>query len=595
MDDPWGSPWARTDPDKDPRPSSPAKSDLAPPPRAFLSASNSPRISAALEQSPWGGDDDGFGDWATATTSAPDTPSGHGVWAGGWGGSSPHLSASPRDDVLGKATPIAWPGNVATPKPASGSGFPQPSPDPWASGFSSRRPSIDGTSTPRLVVDVASPVEERPETFRKDVLGIEEGSIWDKSDSGDTTKQATIENQDAISRNPEDVPEVMLHDEEHGSEEPPAEELIARTPRTENQVVEDQPVNEETAKEEATTVGTVEKETDWEGTAAEATTPALASENDVRMSVESAALGREYQSTTPSHENTDHEDERQDSPITPIDDETRIHRPVSRKTSGKVQELVVKFDGLARAASQERAPVSRASSSSPPSVRQRVLSDDAVDFGDFEDADDADDVEPPLAVDTTSELLAEERHADAHIAPAPLSFERNIGSTTAAGSPVSKFGPLHFSADLDMIGKLFPALGGSPGRDIDIDREVPDQVISDSFTEISERKTWYRVSRFGSSRRHNAGDDESYRRVVWPTSTVHQDTIKIVRRWMEEDSIAGRVALGGGISKTQKNMFGWDSSAEPVDLDTVFKKRSHSRTSNFVRSRAQYPGASINV
>jgi hypothetical protein len=52
----------------------------------------------------------------------------------------------------------------------------------------------------------------------------------------------------------------------------------------------------------------------------------------------------------------------------------------------------------------------------------------------------------------------------------------------------------------------------------------------------------------------------------------------IVRRWMEEDSIAGRVALGGGISKTQKNMFGWDSSVEPVTLDDVFRKKSpHSR------------------
>ncbi|KAL2136220.1 hypothetical protein VTI74DRAFT_4850 [Chaetomium olivicolor] len=545
MDDPWGSPWATTDSDKDHKSSSPTKSDLAPPPRAFLSASNSPRIPAALEQSPWGGDEDDFGDWATAS----DTPSGQGVWRGGWGASSPNLSSTPRDDMLGKASPIAWPGNVATPKPANGSTFRQPSPDPWSSAFSSRRPSNDGNSTPRLVVSAAPPVDRSFEPLGKHELGIEDDSVWEKSDAGDTIEDDTDKKRDIDPSELED----MAGDGKHEAEEPSAGKGTIEETALEQQAAEEQTVGEESI-------------------------PVTSSPNDVRMSVESAAPSREYRSSTPSHENTDQEDVRQDSPITPIDEEPNPQRPVSRKTSGKVQELVVKFDGLARAASEERVLGSRGRSVSPLSIGRRDPSADAVDFGDFEDASAA---EPPLPVETATRQPGQEEHVEAKVAAAPVPPPPEVDGPSAIASPISTFGPLRFSADLNSIGKLFAALGDFPRRGVEVDRDVPDHIISDSFTEISQRKTWYRISRLGSSRRHNAGDDESYRRVAWPTSTVHHDTIKIVRRWMEEDSIAGRVALGGGISKTQKNMFGWDSSAEPVDLDTVFrKKRSHSRSSS---------------
>lgn len=525
MDDPWGSPWAATDSEKDHKLAPPSSSSaIAPPPRAFLSASNSPRLPATPDESPWAGDDVGFGDWATA----PDTPSAHAVWSGGWGASSPNLAPSPipRDDAHDKASPIAWPSTVATPRPATGSAFRQPSPDPWASGYSSRRPSNDGATTPRFVVEVVSPTEAHLEAspFKREHLRVEDPG-WDNANTGETRDKAS----------------------EHTESSTEADPAAAET----------------------------EDESDHDQ---ERATPVAPPNADVRLSVESAAQGQEYQSSTPSNENTDHEDDRQDSPISSIDEEPRAPRQGTRKVSGKVQELVVKFDGLARSASEEPAVIPRGRSRSPMSLGGREDADETADFGDFEDANDTKLPTEPEAP-TTPERTPPSQTSSAGATPEALSPPRPDVPFSRT-SPIALFGPLDFNVDLTQIAKLFPTLPES-AEDADVDYGVPDHVISDSFAEISERKTWYRVSRLGSSRRHNAGDDESYRRVAWPSSTIHSETIQIVRRWMEEDSIAGRVALGGGISKTQKNMFGWDSSAEPVTLDAVFrKKKAHRRASS---------------
>ncbi|KAH6641176.1 hypothetical protein F5144DRAFT_590528 [Chaetomium tenue] len=419
MDDPWGSPWAATDPDRDLKPGSPAKSDIAPPPRAFLSASSSPRIPAVSEQSPWGGDDNGSGEW----TAAAETPA-HSIWAG-------------------------------------------------------VRSHCRGTSR----------LQSQPMAL-------------------------------------------CLH---------PAFGYRSRLPYRRAYYF---------------------------------TTPVAAPGSNVRLSVESATPNRGYQSPTPSNDNTDHEEDRQDSPITSIDEEPRGLSAGSRKASGKVQELVVKFDGIARAASEERDIVIAPANTNNSSAAEKGDGlGDAADFADFEDAN-ADGPSPPSpSKPNVGPTFEEPTSADALEPPSP-SVSDNLSSGPSA---IAQFGPIHFGVDPGLVAKLFNTPVGATS-DHDVDYEVPDHVIEDSFTKISERKTWYRISRLGSSRRHNAGDDDSYRRVAWGASVVHDDTIKIVRRWMEEDSIAGRVALGGGISKTQKNMFGWDSSVEPVALDDVFRKKSpHSR------------------
>ncbi|KAK4450372.1 hypothetical protein QBC34DRAFT_78872 [Podospora aff. communis PSN243] len=524
MDDPWGSPWATTDTEKEAKPPSPAKSSrsgLEPPPRAFFSASGSPRIPAISAQSPWADEDDGFGDWTAPGT--PDTTQASG-WGGGWVAPSPKLSTPAREDDFGIAAPIAWPGSIALPKTASVPSLRQPSPDPWSADFS---PSIDGISTPRLVIDnPPSPVVEVRNTVERQELK------WGLEDEH-RTANGHLDTQE--------VRRVVDDEEKHS------------TP-VENGAHDGPPGDDE-----------------------------------VRPSEESTNHNHESPFSSHSGDDTDQEDDRQDSPITSIDEDAKTRHQVVRKVSGKVQELVVKFDGLARAASEEPPVIKPERSRSPFCVRDNDTADDTAEFGDFEDGDDAEVLDVPATErPPTPEQLEAPKLPETPETPKTTS--RSAASTTTASpestrdsirpSPAAR-DAVTFDIDLDQVGKLFDKLEGSPTGDTGgVSSDIPDCILSDNFTEISERKAWYRISRMGSLRRYNAGDDENYRLVTWPGSTVRDDTIKIVRRWMEEDSIAGRVTLGGGVSKTQKNMFGWDSSVEPVALDTIFGRKKHTRGSS---------------
>ncbi|KAM7214423.1 hypothetical protein V8F06_010180 [Rhypophila decipiens] len=516
MDDPWGSPWTTADNDKDQKaPPSPTKSDLEPPPRAFLSVSSSPRVPTIVSQSPWADNEDGFGDWSAPTPDAGNSQSG---WGGAWASPSPSLTTPSRDDEFGKSSPIAWPGSIALSKPRSSS-IRQPSPDPWGSEFSARTPPNDGPSTPKPI----------PESFESELEENRNANIIITSEWDDHVALNTVKDEE------EAIPD-------DGFTLPPPEEPSVQD------------------KQEETTTHV----------------------ESARSSLDLPVRGRTGRSSSPSDEESDQEHERQDSPITSIDEDSKARQKVDHKTSGKVQELVVKFDSIARAASQEPPVVSRARSKSNPDDTSR--SPDAAEFGDFEDADE----EVPRRPSTAGEQPSP-----------PRSFEESSGSksqfdvnTTSPRSNVStvdskrqsmgKTEAVTFDIDVSKIGDLLGKQTPKTAAELcDASLGISDHIITDSFTEISERKTWYRLSRLGSSRKHNAGDDENYRRVTWPTSTVRMDTIKIVRRWMEEDSIAGRANLGGGTYKTQRNMFGWDSSAEPVTLDAVFgKRKAHARASS---------------
>ncbi|KAK3685267.1 hypothetical protein B0T22DRAFT_465234 [Podospora appendiculata] len=542
MDDPWGSPWT-TDHDKHHKPSSPAKStksarstrsELEPPPRAFFSncSSSSPRIPAITAESPWADvDDHGLGDWA-APELLGSTPTG---WGGAWGGTaSPSLVTSPprhdafgkTSDTFGKAGPIAWPGSIAIPQASSGSALRHPSPDPWATDFSARTPSRDDFSTPRLVIDSPRPLEVLGDMKRK--LDEEPEPMWDAH--GDTSSG-------------------------HGTA--PHQEVVAVEIRAEPSV----PSSAREQQEQ----DTVDRS------------------DHVRPSVESVSASHNSRPSSPSGDDTDDEDDRQDSPITSIDEESRVRQQVVRQTSGKVQQLVTKFDGLARSLSQEPRPISsRGRSESQSAVDVDDGSDEAGDFGDFEDADEVVELPDISTPERTVTPRAVSGSPGAWNSPEASSPQSARDTSLKSEQPISKFGLVKFEVDLGNVDALFgkESLDSAPSVAI-VDPDISDHIVTDSFTEISERKTWYRISRLGSSMKHNAGDDDNYRRVAWPTSAVRLDTIKTVRRWMEEDSITGRVTLGGGVSKTQKNMFGWDSSLEPVALDTVFgKRKTHSRASS---------------
>ncbi|EHL01959.1 hypothetical protein M7I_1908 [Glarea lozoyensis 74030] len=102
---------------------------------------------------------------------------------------------------------------------------------------------------------------------------------------------------------------------------------------------------------------------------------------------------------------------------------------------------------------------------------------------------------------------------------------------------------------------------------------IPDVVPHDSFSSVEERKMWYRLSRYGPMRKHESGDDENYVRINWAKSSVREETLKVVARWIEEDRISGRVVLGGG-SKAG-SIFGWnDPKSKPASIAAAFAERN---------------------
>ncbi|OIW30121.1 hypothetical protein CONLIGDRAFT_632222 [Coniochaeta ligniaria NRRL 30616] len=535
MDDPWGSPWTTAAPGE--RTPSPTKSDLEPPPRAFLSATSSPRLPAASVASPWADDNDGFGDWTAADTPAISVQSGSG-WAGGWGGAGSdtssvhgqqHLTPAPKDEGFGfaQASPIAWPGSIAlspNSKNGSGSAFRQPSPDPWASEFDDFKEGQGVQSTPRFVLDrptTPSPAKEPG----VEALHEESASAWDEDGLRAVVDDAT-EGQAAIRPTEED----LSHN-------------IASADDLDNGVESDHP-------------------------------------DQSRPSTSSRPRSSHSRSSSTSRNDTDSDGDRQDSPITSIDEDARSRIALPpRKVSDKIQVLVEKFDGLAKAAVEDPLPVRRESTPQNGGTSDtETPSEEITDFGDFEDAGEAPSTPPVQDPEISSpRRRSVERTPTPRVRSPETPTRQRLPSVTDTSSPdvkspVVKLMPVEFDVELKQIDSLFNDLQLDPPiSHEDLDSILSDHVINDSFTQISERKAWYRISRQGSSRMHNAGDDDSYRRVAWPTTTVHHETLKIVRRWMEQDSITGRTTLGGGTNRT--NMFNWDSAAQPVALDEVFAKR----------------------
>ncbi|KAM0258789.1 hypothetical protein ACHAQJ_003631 [Trichoderma viride] len=151
----------------------------------------------------------------------------------------------------------------------------------------------------------------------------------------------------------------------------------------------------------------------------------------------------------------------------------------------------------------------------------------------------------------------------------------------------SKHSVISYPIDPSKLNDLFPS---TPSVTTEAEL-VPDVIIDDTFTSSSERKAWYRISRFGSKRRHDLGDDENYVRVGWSGSQVRERTTQTVRRWMEEDSITGRVVLGRRLGGSGAVMFNWNSPAPQVEIGEFLGR--HSRNSSMtVKSAAPSPTAS---
>ena len=541
MDNPWGSPWTTTDsPSKNELvPPSPPRALLSPPPRALVGS-----LAISPVQSPWA-DDEAFRDWPGASPDPTHNKKHLSDW-GVWGDTASlhHPPPTPRHDASGRASPLAWPSSTATspglkplPRSRTSSIFRGNSPDPWAAESSlKRRDTVSSFS-----LSVHEPPPLRTESSVRSLAPSVRSAI-DEDVNGLGIEGINLENTS--------VPEV--DDQEPVPSKAPPTHAPSREPAVANLAPADKP--QEVSPRPSSTF--------------------------------SHPVGPEL--------------DRQDSPITSIDEEPKPGlqaAPAPRKTNGKVQQLVGIYDDLTKASIKEPPPpIERRETSHPiddidalaNAQKTTEEDDDGADFGDFEDATQdagepvADSISTPAVPDRPSTPPAHPANA-VPPTPATNSTTRTSPFTKATAAAVAqlfeKFGPISFDVDSSAVDKLFPAAAPTPEDKTEEPIDAPERLITDTFESLSERKAWYRVSRFGSKRKHDSGDGESYSTIMWPNSVVRGDTLKIVRRWMEEDSYTGRAILGGG---KRTSVFNWDSdSAAPVDLNVVFgRKASHSRTNS---------------
>ena len=257
------------------------------------------------------------------------------------------------------------------------------------------------------------------------------------------------------------------------------------------------------------------------------------------------------QSVRSRHEEVD----QHETPRTSSDDE-HSRPPMPRKASSRIQPLIEHFDGL----SKEEASLEPSTTSSVANTH------DAINQNNTEGA---------IAAKLVAALYVP--HSGAQLLDKTPSRNAGHSRQSSSGSESSPEinSALNFEVDITILNKLFSSASQDTSSE---DVFIPDVVPYESFTSMDQRKTWYRVSRYGSVLKHDSGDDDSYARVTWMGSRVHDETIKIVARWMEEDRLSGQVMLGG--TGRTSALFGWgDAKAPAVSLDAVFAARHDKRQS----------------
>ena len=271
-----------------------------------------------------------------------------------------------------------------------------------------------------------------------------------------------------------------------------------------------------------------------------------------------------------------HDEILPESPRTSLDEGPK--RSHTRQVSSNVHDLVVHFDRLAKSEVTEPETAQDTSiakdlsevsdhGNSPETENHDVQIEDEDeegdddDFGDFEEGNsDVDEEEAPSTPKHTAS-----RGLDGGVMKTPTSTE----TTPQKPDPIKTFGRVEYKIDESRLGQIY-----STAKEEDQVEKVfiPDVVPHDSFSSVEQRKTWYRISRYGTMRQHDAGDEDSYIRTSWKQSQVRAKTLNIVGRWMEEDRISGRVVLGG--ASKASSLFGWnDPNAAPVPLASAFSTK----------------------
>ncbi|VUC24279.1 unnamed protein product, partial [Clonostachys rosea] len=254
----------------------------------------------------------------------------------------------------------------------------------------------------------------------------------------------------------------------------------------------------------------------------------------------------------------------------------------NRKVSTKVQGLVDMYDGISRNASRNASPsIGATSPRTPTGISMTAL----LSRPELQVADQDSDIPSGKEATQAGAEAQPTEDIDAPKSHSHTNTDEEAALSASAPAPQAKrhsrFQSIDFHVDMTKLDDLFPT---TPPIAVNPE-QVPDVIIKDSFTSISERKTWYRISRLGAMRMHQLGDEENYVRVDWKRSTTRQDTLKIVRRWMEEES-GGRPTLGRKVGAVGGSVFNWNSSAPPVEIGELLRKRGGHSKAGSSASRA---------
>jgi hypothetical protein len=538
MDDPWGSPWA--DETQHPVIATKVNEDTKGNDTRPTTPVNTSSLGLEVKaDSPWNDEDDGFGEWAAVPVVEEGRGNGLGFDGAGesWESRVTEDSTSTtkksnfdglnwkddtslQGDAISRFAPSLMPDSLAILR--------QPSPDPWATEATLN----DG----ELIHD--TPITEG----RKPAMETMEGKL--------ETELLGAVSEPILGSNIESLAELLPE---------PAE--IMPAPKT----------------PDGSDLGNSSSDGQETGTQ-------VVEAADEVMSAHNADHESSRPSSSPSDQ-SHHDEILPESPRTSLDEEPK-RLQATWKLSSKIQGLVEHFDGLARQEEEIVIEPGRSRSrSETPSIRmEKVIEEsgervkeeddgkddgkeDDDDFGDFEDGQSE-------AENTLQEEV--KRPVTPIQAQNPTASSPASKMTTPQASPpesryVKKdFGRVEFAFDTEISNNFYSDLGGDELQYAAVEKVfIRDTLPYDSFQNLEERKLWYRISRYGSMRKHNSGDDENYVRATWTQSQVREQTLKIVARWIEEDRISGRVVLGGGSKGS--SIFGWnDPNAPAVPLASAF-------------------------
>ncbi|KFY58737.1 hypothetical protein V496_05992 [Pseudogymnoascus sp. VKM F-4515 (FW-2607)] len=268
-------------------------------------------------------------------------------------------------------------------------------------------------------------------------------------------------------------------------------------------------------------------------------------------------------------EHSHHHETINDSPHTSPDGESRTI-PGEIKDTSKVKELVQLFDGLA--VESPSAPESRSDEDLPlaslePNSEEPSPAETEDEFGDFEDG-----------VSFVSASANDEPEVSAGAptsAQPPKAVEEPIISRPVERKTFER-GSVKFDIDESIVDRLYsdeeilPETTHYGSSDVDIP-------ITDSLLTVEQRKVWYRISRYGTMRKHNSGDDDAYVRMGWQHSKIREKTLDIVHKWMEEGRLGAGMALGG-VGRVEA-MFSWGKPGQAPNTAALHVARKASQSS----------------